>query len=1600
MVAKFVASVRRMPWRMSGLLCLLVLIPFLALRLRPASGGTFTSHYWTNTSPSPRCICDDCGCERPSETYQGVSKRTGELSIVIPLFTTPGMLTTHAISLMWTSMNSGKSEFGNRVIPSWENTMKAVSGSVAEWRRPDGLMVTWTRSGSVWSTTDCNVHETLTTNGSGNFVLTGLRGDVMTFDANGMPASYADANSNALTFTYSSLKLSTIVDDRGQTILTAHHDANDFIDYVDTPVGRFTFALDSSDNLITVTAPATADQGSGITTTLAYDGSNRLTGVQNGNGDTPWTYSYVSSTDKVSVITGSTIQFSYATGRTNITDRLGNVHRTFYTGSTITSEDLYESSVSKYATTYTYNGNDLVTIVKPLGNRIDFTRDGNGNLTERRQKTTNTGSNSGTDIVDSWTYSSNFMATHTDPLGNVTTYGRDGVGNLTSISYATVTHPTTQSSVSKSFTLNGSGQVTQVTDEDGKIVGYEYYSSGARTGLLWKTKVDPSGLNLITTYDYDSAFNRTTVTDPLSHVTTTTFDSQRRVTEVEDPMGVQIQSHYDAIGQLTSRDVENLDKDGNSVSGNGWLTTSYTYSVHGDLLTTTEEIDSTHTRTTSFDYDANQNRIRVTKPEGNKDKWTYNSRDLVATHIRGETSGVASTETYTYDDNGNLTDLEDGRGNHTTYTYDAFDRRTKTTNALSHYEEQDYDKAGNVTEIRRKDSSNNLLQRSTRSFDERNRLYEVSELYKDPSTTYSDAVTTTERFKTGHVRYVTDARSKVTETQYDAAWRVSKTIDAMGNEAANTYDAAGRRTAWTLKEIDGGSSVTHAYGAGYDDAGHMTSRTETDRNNGANVYTTSFGYDSRGNLVWQVNAEGNPTRFTFDGLSRMTKKEVALAYGSPITTFTSSIDTQWGFDKNNRLVSFKDDAANESTWAYDAKDRQTSMTYPDSSSIAYVYDENDNVTQVTDAAGNVISDTFDALNRNTARSISLATGFVGTTSESRSFDALNRVLTNDNNDYKLTYTYGVRGLASTVYEEKQEYATGTAYQKVVTTKYDAVGNRTYEAYPSGLTLTYAYNDINALSSVTDGTNSIASMTYVGFRPKVTTFGNSTTATYSYGGFREDVTTIHHETSTPTTLVKLDYGYNKLHDRTYERYGSSGAPGDAFEYDKARRLTKAWMGSSTPASPSGNTYVKTIVYNMDDDGNRTSVVTTPYGVSPTTESYTTNTLNQYTAVGGASPTYDSNGNLTNNGTYKFKYSYKNLICEARLSSNNNLVATYTFDAAGRRVGKAVSGGITQRFILADVETIETFDGSNTWKQDYAFDVTGVDRVLMLEQADVLDQDGDANTTESTRSYYHRNAVGSVIEMSSEGQTEAVSLRYEPYGEVLISRGGIAQSVDPLGQDSGFMSRPVDSETKTNHFRARDVSVREGRFLQRDPVSYRGGQSLYEFVGSLPVNRTDPMGTSWIDAARDAVAAVAEALVEAAGAVAKACTKGHCECHVVWHSQYGADPTSNYEGTPNVSLDGWLVLSKSTCMSNRECVPACAELVRAAKLIGGTKPRDRSAASGGAVSGEKTFKMTIKNFTATFYSNGESKKFDETKEDFIRYGDGFDFTADEKNCRCEK
>ncbi|MCA9317795.1 MAG: RHS repeat protein, partial [Planctomycetes bacterium] len=321
--------------------------------------------------------------------------------------------------------------------------------------------------------------------------------------------------------------------------------------------------------------------------------------------------------------------------------------------------------------------------------------------------------------------------------------------------------------------------------------------------------------------------------------------------------------------------------------------------------------------------------------------------------------------------NGNPTTFTNGRSYTTTTTFDAFDRRTKVTNAASHYTEFTLDELGQITGIERYDSSHNLLQRESRYYDERGRLWKTSGLRKDPSTTYSDAVTTYSRLKTGQVATVTDAVSSVTTNTYDAAGRLIEVEDHLGNTVSYTLDDGGLATAWEIEETDGTSTVTHEYEAVYDVIGRKTVDKEIDRTNGSNVLETEYYYDSRSNRTFLIDAMDNPTRWTFDANGRMTKRERALTLGSTINDFTTAQVTEWGFDDNDRMTSHTDDGSNATTWAHDALDRVVTMTYPDTTYVTYDHDAEDNVVETIDAAGNEIDDTFDNLDRNTARSVTL-----------------------------------------------------------------------------------------------------------------------------------------------------------------------------------------------------------------------------------------------------------------------------------------------------------------------------------------------------------------------------------------------------------------------------------------------------------------------------------------------------------------------------------------------------------------------------------------------------------------------------------------------------
>jgi RHS repeat-associated protein len=169
-------------------------------------------------------------------------------------------------------------------------------------------------------------------------------------------------------------------------------------------------------------------------------------------------------------------------------------------------------------------------------------------------------------------------------------------------------------------------------------------------------------------------------------------------------------------------------------------------------------------------------------------------------------------------------------------------------------------------------------------------------------------------------------------------------------------------------------------------------------------------------------------------------------------------------------------------------------------------------------------------------------------------------------------------------------------------------------------------------------------------------------------------------------------------------------------------------------------------------------------------------------------------------------------------------SYTYDAAGRRVTKAVDGQTTTKYVYDGDHCIAEYSGSNQLLRKYIYGPRVDEPVCMIEAA------GDATY------YYHLDGLGSIIALSDEDGNAPVLYEYSVYGQVAAS--------DPNHPNRFlFTGREFDKETGLYYYRARYYNPEIGRFLQTDPVGYTAGVNLYTYCGNNPVNHLDPSGEFW-------------------------------------------------------------------------------------------------------------------------------------------------------------
>jgi RHS repeat-associated protein len=1261
------------------------------------------------------------------------------------------------------------------------------------------------------------------------YVLTERDGTVMTFGLSSLATHYSllsitDRNGNTLTLTYTSGLLTQITDTLGRHIDFVY--AGNRIDYMDDFSGRrVDFTYDGNGDLISVKAPVVSGESDRITqytysSSLSPDRLNHnLLTITDPEGQLYLTNSYNEVDQCYEQVYGDdtyTMEYDY-TGQVTETDRNNNV-KTYdldFMGTATTS------TISSYLTQYSHSTEtERTSVTFPNGNSIHYTYDisnsdrkAQGNLLQVARLTTNN-----QQLTTNFTYETHYnqVKTTTDAMGRVTTFyfdyeettlgdlNGDGLtnqanGNIVKIAYPTVTLPdSSQQTVVSKFQYNEYGQVTLAIDPEGIETEY-VYSNGYLHQIIRDYAVS-GHLNAITEFGYDSVGNITSIKDPRNNTTTFQVNPLNQVTETIPPSpftSYNVKFYYDANDNLWKIETHNIDEN-NATGSPEWLTTQYTYDVLDNMETKIEDIQygSVGTATTTYTRDNNENLTDVTQPEANVMHTTYDERNLVYQSYQGYGTSEQLLTTNYYDNNGNLdhTTIGDGGKGTISYQYDGFDRRTRTTDALGNYTTMEYDDNSNVTRIARYNASSVILSETKYLYDELNRMYrQTEEKFDTPGGTKTDVVTTFWYDKKGRRWKTVDDSNHATITEFDNLDRPFRITDALNNKVEYVYDLNGNPTQVTETEYPGPTTyiTTNEY--------NVLNRVISTTNYSG---TTEFKYDSRNNNKYVKDRESHVTTRDYDGMNRL--REVF---------YELNINVKYGIDRNGRLVSQTDDKNNVTQFEYDAVNRRKTETYPNSSIKQYTFTQYGLLYQMTDNNGSIVTHSYDNALRLTGKTINRASGVEGTTSESFAYDDMNRMTEATNNDRAVTIGYDSLG---NMLEETQS---GKSVQSV----YNDLSFRTSLTYPNSRQITFVPDDLQRIYQIKNASSqNIVQYTYAGpNRVTQRDYLNGTSLSISYDGAKRAINYNH-----SGSIGTFGYAFDKEDNKKYEKR-SFGSKGDAFKYDAIYRLTGVKYGvlnsSLNPATPYEDyTGDSEETFDLDGAGNRNSVT------KGSTVYYTSNTLNQYSQIGSSTLTYDSNGNLKDDGTQLYYYDYANRLTTVKRKTDSVTIATFKYDALGRRIQKTDNlSSITYNYYYDGARCIEERNVSDVMIAQYTFG-NGIDEVLTMERG-------------GQTYYYHENSLGSIYAATNSAGVVIERYTYDAYGKPSFYDGsGSPIGSSAIGNNILFTGRYYDAETGLYDYRARTYSAEMGRFLQRDPAQDDILFNLYAYVLNNPIAWSDPTG----------------------------------------------------------------------------------------------------------------------------------------------------------------
>jgi RHS repeat-associated protein len=360
------------------------------------------------------------------------------------------------------------------------------------------------------------------------------------------------------------------------------------------------------------------------------------------------------------------------------------------------------------------------------------------------------------------------------------------------------------------------------------------------------------------------------VKDPLNHTENYTYDTSHNRTNVQDKRGYH------------------------------W---AYTYDSKANVLTAKDP----YLNTTTMTYNTRNKMLSLTIPTGEKTEYTYDTQDNVTEVKRKDSGGVLkSTETYTVNSNGQVTDYYDGLSRRTQYGYNSNGHLNSVTTPNSRVTTWIYNSLGLAT------ARTDALSRTTNyTYDNWMRLTTVDyPAGTDPTFTYD---------VNNNMTQMVDANGTFTWV-YDNADRPTSETFGGTTMASYAYDATGKKG--LLSTVTDSNSRVLTYS--YTDRQQLYQVSET-------AGTATYIYDANGNTTAITNYNGTTVTNTFDNASRLTSVVNKNSGGTTLSSFSYTLNA------NGERTAVTEADGSTVTWAYDWGRRLTSETRTGTNAVTKTY---------------------------------------------------------------------------------------------------------------------------------------------------------------------------------------------------------------------------------------------------------------------------------------------------------------------------------------------------------------------------------------------------------------------------------------------------------------------------------------------------------------------------------------------------------------------------------------------------------------------------------------------------------------------------------------